>query len=85
MGGPAFPSLDPAYMAQLAAPVAAQMAADQAQFQAAQQQVTGSVIDMLSAQPNPAAQAAMVEPGAPTSPLEPMDDGTGPGASTEGY
>jgi len=74
MGRPQFPSLDPNYMAQLVAPVAQQMQADQDALKAQQQAVTGSLIDAMSAQPNPAAEAAMVEPGAPTSPLGPPDD-----------
>lgn len=67
--GPGFPSLDPAVMAQALAPAAQLQAADQAALKAQQQQLTGSLIDMMNAQPNPAAEAAMVEPGGPSSPI----------------
>lgn len=75
--GPGFPSLDPAVMAQALAPAASLQQADQAALKAQQQQLTGSLIDMMNAQPNPAAQAAMVEPGAPSSPLEAANDPSG--------
>ncbi len=75
--GPAFPSLDPAVMAQALQGAAALQAADQARLKAQQQQLTGSLIDMMNAQPNPAAEAAMVEPGAPSSPLVPGNTQTG--------
>lgn len=68
MGG-GFPSLDPAVMAQALAPAAQLQQADQATLKMQQQQLTGSLIDMMNAQPNPAAEAAMVEPGAPSSPI----------------
>lgn len=75
--GPAFPSLDPATMAQMLAPATQLQAADIARLKAQQQQLTGSLIDMMNAQPNPAAEAAMVEPGAPSSPLAPANSQVG--------
>jgi hypothetical protein len=67
--GAPFPSLDPASMAGLVAPIAQLQAADQQRLAAQQQATVSSLIDMMNNQPSPAAQAAMVEPGAPTSPL----------------
>lgn len=74
MGGPAFPSLDPSVLGGALAPLAAMQQADQAALQAQQQQAVNQVLAAMRAAPNPAAQAAMVEPGAPTSPLDMAED-----------
>lgn len=67
---PQYPSLDPAALAQALAPVQAMRTQDEAAFQAQQDAAMASVLQMMRQMPNPAAQAAMVEPGAPTSPLQ---------------
>lgn len=74
--GPAFPSLDPSALAGLLQPVAQLQQADAAALQAQQQSTVSSLLDQMRAMPNPAAQAAMTEPGQPTSPLDSPDNGS---------
>lgn len=69
MMGPQFPSLDPSLLAGALAPAAAMQQADVQSLQAQQDAAMASVLQMMRQMPNPAAQAAMTEPGAVTSPL----------------
>lgn len=81
MGSP-FPSLDPSTMMQALAPVAALQQADKMRLQAQQDATVTTILDAMKSAPNPAAQAAMVEPGgAPTSALgaAPAPDGSSGG------
>jgi hypothetical protein len=65
--GPQFPSLDPNAMAQMGAPIAAIQQQDQQALAQQQDQILSAVLEALKSQPNPAAQAAMTEPGYPTT------------------
>lgn len=68
-GGPQFPSLDPGAVSQLMQPLDQQQQVDQQDFLAQQQQTALlSLIAGMKTQPNPAAQAAVTEPGYPTPP-----------------
>jgi hypothetical protein len=78
--GPAFPSLDPSMLSNLLQPVAQLQAADQQALEAQQQAAVSSLLDQMRAMPNPAAQAAMTEPGQPTSPLDSPSPGSLGGA-----
>jgi hypothetical protein len=69
--GPQFPSLDPSALAQMGAPIAALQQQDLQSLQQQQDMVLDAVLNALKAQPNPAAQAAMTEPGYPTTSAAP--------------
>jgi hypothetical protein len=79
--GPQFPSLDPSLLAGALGPVAQLQAADLQALQQQQDQTVNGVLQMMKQMPNPAAQAATVEPGGPpTSPLaEPANQSMGSG------
>lgn len=64
--GPQFPSLDPSALAQAGAPIAQLQQQDQQALAQQQDQILDAVLEALKSQPNPAAQAAMSEPGYPT-------------------
>lgn len=65
--GPQFPSLDPSMLAQAGAPIAAIQQQDQQALQQQQDMILSTVLQALKSQPNPAGQAAMSEPGYPTT------------------
>lgn len=64
---PQFPSLDPAMLAQVGAPIAQMQQQDQMAFQQQQDMQLDAVLKALQSAPNPAAQSAMSEPGYPTA------------------
>lgn len=64
---PQFPSLDPNALSQMGAPIAALQQQDQEALQQQQGMILDSVLQALKSQPNPAAQAALTEPGYPTT------------------
>jgi hypothetical protein len=66
--GPQFPSTDPNTLAQAGAPIAALQQQDQAALAQQQDAILAAVLEALKSQPNPAAQAAMTEPGYPSMP-----------------
>lgn len=67
--GSQYPSTDPSAVSGLLAPLAAAQAQDQQQLQGQQMEASVlALIDLMKNQPNPAAQAAMTEPGYPTPP-----------------
>jgi hypothetical protein len=69
MGAPGFPTTDPSQVSGLLAPLEAAQAADQGALQQQQMQATVlALIDAMRNAPNPAAQAAVSEPGYPTPP-----------------
>lgn len=68
-GGSQYPTTDPSQVAGLLGPLQAAQAQDQQQLQGQQMQATVlALIDAMRNQPNPAAQAAVTEPGYPTPP-----------------
>lgn len=69
LGGPQFPTTDPSAVAGLLGPLGAAQAQDQQQLQGQQMQAAVlALIDAMGSAPNPAAEAAMTEPGYSTPP-----------------
>jgi hypothetical protein len=69
IGGAQYPSTDPSSVAGLLAPLESAQAQDQQSLQGQQMEAAVlALIDAMKNQPNPAAQAAMTEPGYPTPP-----------------
>lgn len=75
-GGPQFPTTDPSQVGQLLGPLQMAQDADQQALQQQQMQAaTLALIDAMRNAPNPAAQAAVSEPGYPTPPPAASDLG----------